>query len=567
MLKQTHIPALNALDLSVGRLLRARSKDNAEFLEIAGALTSHTLRQGHVCLDLSKIHSLSPGEFTDSNALEKLSSQLRSHTSVGDETQTQCPLILSKADKLYFHRYWHYEQNLIESILNRVQSTTDPSAKELSYSSELGADQQQAVKLATRSTLTLISGGPGTGKTTTVLYILASLIEENKKDPIKIALAAPTGKAAQRIQESLISGLSKLAISNTAKEQITPDTSTLHRLLGFQRNSAQFQHNQENPLPYDVVVVDEASMLDLLLFTKLLSALKPETRLILLGDSHQLASVEAGSIFGDLIEASRSNQSLQKHTVELKENFRFGNKSSLYQICEYIKEGDSKQSLQLLNTESEDLKLKGLPTTSRLAHELEKNFADHFVSLTNLKDPGEALKTMTETCLLTPLRKGPYGVEGLNTALEGIVRSRKSGASQGRHFNGQPILITANNYIQGLFNGDLGIILESADEPEALFAYFPDEQESFKRYPISALPTFESAYASTVHKSQGSEYQHVVCILPAIESPILSRELIYTAISRSRKSAEIWGQTESFIQAIENPTQRISGILDYLSDK
>ncbi|QXD22487.1 exodeoxyribonuclease V subunit alpha [Opitutia bacterium ISCC 51] len=560
-----HNPSLNTLDLSVGRLLRARSKDDSEIVELAGSLTSHALRQGHVCLDLDELQNSIPLEYSKSDSLKDISPKLRSHTSVGSESHTTRPLILSKANKLYFHRYWHYEQKLIKAIQDRIQCTPDKDSKEIAITDSLGNDQKRAVRLATQSLLTLISGGPGTGKTTTVLYVLASLQERNKDEPLKIALAAPTGKAAQRIQESLESGLEKLPLSEASKDQITTSASTIHRLLGYKRNSSQFQHNENNPLPFDVVIVDEASMLDLLLFTKLLGALKTETRLILLGDSHQLSSVEAGSIFGDLMVASHSNQNLGKHTVELKENFRFGNDSKLYQACEYIKHGKSEQTLALLEEGSENLTSKTLPSNNRLISELEQSFADHFVSLTQLTDPQIALNALSNTCLLTPLRKGPYGVEGLNQAMETLVRNRLQTLDKQRHFNGQPILVTANSYTQGLFNGDLGIIMQAEDEPDSLFAYFPDENEETKRHPLSALPAFESAYAFTVHKSQGSEYKNVVLILPSIESPILSQELIYTAISRSRNRAEIWGETESLKMAINNPTRRTSGILDYLT--
>lgn len=263
--------------------------------------------------------------------------------------------------------------------------------------------------------------------------------------------------------------------------------------------------------------------------------------------------------------ASHSNQNLKKHTVELKENFRFGNDSILYQVCEYIKHGESEQTLALLEEDSDNLTSKSLPSSNRLISDLEQSFADHFVSLTQLTDPQVALSSLSDTCLLTPLRKGPYGVEGLNQTMETIVRNRLQTLDKQRHFNGQPILVTANSYTQGLFNGDLGIIMQAEDEPDSLFAYFPHENEETKRYPLSALPAFESAYAFTVHKSQGSEYKNVVLILPSIESPILSQELIYTAISRSRNRAEIWGDTESLKMAINNPTRRTSGILDYLT--
>ena len=563
-----HSAAFNTLDWSIGRLLKSRSGNDSEILELVGALTSRALRQGHICLDVNRLSSsdlspdkgLSPSDLID---------YLQSHPSVGNKKETTLPLILSDTGKLYFHRYWHYERQLIESIEARL-TDKPPSTEEATphikkLLSNLGRDQQKAVHLATRSQLSLISGGPGTGKTTTVLYILAALQETHQGIPLKVALAAPTGKAAQRIQESLASSLESFSSQNENHADLSPETSTLHRLLGYQRNSIEFQHTRDNPLPYDVVVVDEASMLDLLMFNKLMNALRPETRLILLGDSHQLASVEAGSIFGDLLIGSRTHSALKEHSIELTENFRFGNDSALYQACEYIKTGDNENALRQFS-HTDQLSIQDHPGMSRLPAALEKSVGDHFTGLTQLTDPHLALRSMSEFCLLTPIRNGPYGVHGLNGTIESIVRSRLGQPTNQKHFTGLPILITANSYSQGLFNGDLGIIMQDSEDSNSLFAYFPDDDQGVKRYPLSALPAFESAYALTVHKSQGSEYKKILFLVPPIDSPVLSRELLYTAISRSRETAEVWGDEESLTRAINQQTQRISGILDHFSE-
>lgn len=563
------ISPFNALDRSIGRQLRARSTDDSDILELIGSFTSRALRQGHVCLDIEQIPTAELDLEKTNLSPVAIINYLKKCPSVGNEEASTRPLILSQTGKLYFHRYWHYERQLIGSIEQRIQhesdNTHDPLKQNSIPTNKLGEDQRRAVDLASKSNLSFISGGPGTGKTTIVLHILASLQASSRDTSLKVALAAPTGKAAQRIQESLTANMDSLQIPSATRNRISTEASTLHRLLGYQRNSIQFKYHESNPLPYDLVVVDEASMLDLLLFTKLLKALKPQTRLILLGDSHQLASVEAGSIFGDLTVASRTNPKLRENTVELNENYRFGNDSALYQVCEYIKAGDSENALISFSAEGEQLILKDLPGSANISSALERTIGDHFAALANTTEPVEALRLMAQICLLTPLRNGPYGVQGLNTTMEAIVRSRTGIPGNQSYFNGQPILISANSYSQGLFNGDLGIIMTDPEDPHSLFAYFPDNTERIKRYPLSALPTFESAYACTVHKSQGSEYKRVLFIVPPIDSPVLSRELVYTAISRSRENAEVWASPQSLKQAINQPTQRVSGILDAFS--
>lgn len=561
---------LNTLDRSVGQLLQLRSNDESDLLKIAGSFTSYALRQGHVCLDLNDLNTTELGRNLDPESLLDFKERLSKSDLVGSKTKNTFPLILSEYGKLYFHRYWHYEQRLLQAIDHRLNSDefsqTSRDKHFIESLEQIGEDQKRAVDRAGQSKLTLISGGPGTGKTTAVLYILAHLIDRHCDDSLKIALTAPTGKAAQRIKDALTSGKEILGVSDEVKNLIPADAVTLHRLLGYKRNSPQFQHNQENPLPYDVVVVDEASMLDLLMFSKLLDALNPETRLILLGDSHQLASVEAGSIFGDLVEASRTNKLLERHTVELNQNYRFGVDSSLYQACKYVKDGNGEAAVETINAAENEISFKSLPNPSKLYSELERSLAPHFLKLTQTIEPDIVLSLMEEVCILSPIRKGSFGVEGLNASMESIIRNLNPSLTRGIYFSGQPILITENSYSQSLFNGDQGIILSSEDEPGQLFAYFRVTGDNeIRRFPISALPKFESAYAFTVHKSQGSEYRRVVFILPPAESPILSRELVYTAISRSREFVEIWGQVETFKLAVQKRTLRTSGILDFLS--
>jgi exodeoxyribonuclease V alpha subunit len=562
-----NLPQLNHLDNAVGKLLQSQSEKSTSRVDLAGSLVSWALRQGHVCLDPELLKSVEFANSLSPELIEDIWQELQTSSLVGSASESTRPLILSKSGKLYFHRYWHYEQGLIQSIQDRLH--TKPLSGEALDNptlSSLGKDQKKAVHLASQSTFTMISGGPGTGKTTTVIYLLAHLVQEAKGNELKIALAAPTGKAAQRLQDSISSGLASLSWKEDIKAAIPQEATTLHRLLGYKHHSSRFVHNRELPLDFDVVVVDEASMLDLLMFSKLLDALKPETRLILLGDSHQLSSVEAGSIFGDLVTAGISNSRLGSHVIELTENFRFGNESNLFLACEQIKRGESEKAWQTISQDPADIIMRKLPSPAKLTAELEKHFSPIYREITASNDPIHAIQLLETNCLLTPLRKGSYGVEGLNETLETIIRRTHFLRRSGRYFPGQPIIITENSYTHELFNGDIGVILTNPDNPDELFAYFRDtDKKGIRRFPLSALPASESAFALTVHKSQGSEYQQVVFIIPPGETPLLSRELIYTAISRSRKSVEIWGDEQSFKNGVLKQTQRTSGILDYLA--
>lgn len=572
MLSLEEIPLLNSLDRTLGQFFMERSNADPELLGLAAALTSYALRQGHVCLDLNSLQTYDLADYIDENFKEKAVQSLTKNPLVGSIDKQDAPLILTQENKLYLHRYWHYERRLIRILKSRIDTSNNPSSDDdlsafLRSSPNLGEEQQLAVQRAYDSSLTLISGGPGTGKTTTVLYILAFLLTQSANETIKIGLAAPTGKAAQRIQDSTHAGIDQLPFSDEEKQTIRIEAVTLHRLLGYQRHSSKFIHNRDTPLALDVVIIDEASMLDLLLFTKLLEAIKPSTKLILLGDRNQLASVEAGSIFGDLIEAKARNRQLNTKVIELTQNYRFGNTSSLFRTCEYVKEGKSLEALECIANGDDTLQLDTLPAPSSLQKRLKIELADHIELLFTAPTPAVALNQLEEICILTPLRKGAYGVEGLNQTIETNVRQQHSISPRDPYYTGLPIMIVENSYSQGLFNGDIGVIFRSVPSSNELFAFFKTDNDAEPtRYLIPSLPKFETAYAITVHKSQGSEYNHVLFVIPPGDSPLLTRELVYTAISRSRKSVEIWSSPDHLESAIANQTQRTSGILEAMSE-
>jgi exodeoxyribonuclease V alpha subunit len=565
------IPFLNSLDRALARFFGQRAVSNSEIVALVAALTSYALRQGHVCLDLNSLKSNEFKEFIEENIVDEVFELAKSDSQIGSEKDQTAPLILADGHKLYLHRYWHYEKQLIKLLKARIDEPnrphTEPNSFPSQISSALSNEQEQAVNRAFNSSLTLISGGPGTGKTTTVLYILAYFAKQSPDKSLKIGLAAPTGKAAQRIQDSLNAGIDKLGLPTEETDKIRIEATTLHRLLGYQRHSSNFIHNCKTPLALDVVIIDEASMLDLLLFTKLLDALRSSTKLILLGDRNQLASVEAGSIFGDIIEARSKNKRLSSKVIELTKNYRFGNDSTLFRVCELIKEGNASEALKRINNDDE-LRLSTLPKPPFIQRHLHSYLDEHLKTISEATTPEEALNRIAEFCILTPIRKGAYGIEGLNETISFIARQQRGINTRNPYYSGMPIMIAENDYSHNLYNGDVGVVFSPDPSSDELFAFFRDDREpKAKRFTLSSLPKFDIAYATTVHKSQGSEYKHVLFILPPGRSPLLTRELIYTAISRSRKSVEIWGSPEDMEAAIHNKTLRTSGILKAMSAK
>ena len=561
-------PVFNALDRRVARLVAGRCSKNREVVELVVSLVSYQLRQGHVCLDLYSDPPAEVEPFLPDGLWPALPGFLPECPVVSDEDPGDQPLILSRKGKLYFHRYWHYERELLQAVTDRCGGLSEEDRKSVVKSAEAGqtgfalsGEQQDAVATAMRSRLTLISGGPGTGKTSTIASLIVQSSATMEDVESSIALAAPTGKAAQRMQQSLEKGLMTMDV-----KPLNIQATTVHRLLGYKRFSSQFRHDQKHPLPFQLVIIDEASMLDLPLFAKLILAVAPEARLVLLGDRHQLSSVEAGSIFGDLVEAGTCYYPLQNRTIDLRKNFRFPEDSLLHRLCQSVKLGEADRAAQLIETENSEVHFMPLPPPQGLKQELGNALLAHYAQLHSERDPGAALDLLGKRCLLSPNRKGPYGVEELNRTMESLLALRHPSMWEGRHYHGKPILITENSYDLNLFNGEIGVFLSSPNQPDQLRAWFyGDSSGEVRKYPISALPAFETAYALTVHKSQGSEYQKVYLILPPGKVSVLTRELLYTALSRSRKTVHIWANLPIFKFAIRRPTRRSSGIVDRLS--
>lgn len=542
----------------------------AALVGAAAALVSYQLNRGHILLDLSAPllwDDPSEAPFRPWPELSVWLRDLRESPAVGRPGEDR-PLILCDSGKLYLQRYWFYENLLATKLRERAAAPVEPLPGKMEAGLERlfpdSAEQQQAARNALARPFSLISGGPGTGKTTTVLKILMLLFEGNPD--LDIRLAAPTGKAAARLQESIREGLSGLDCPEGIRERISGrSASTIHRLLRPIPGSVFFQHDHRNPLAADVVILDEASMVDLPLMAKLLAALPENSRLVILGDKDQLASVEAGSVLGGIVEAAvetpagRAAPPLAGVVTLLNRNYRFGNESGIFRVCNAVRDGDAAASFDLLRGgKASDAVLRDLPPPSGLKEALRPRVVAGFREFAGKTDPEEALNALGRFQVLTALRRGPYGRENVNLLIEEILREEGLIRSGTRNYPGRPLMVTENDYALSLFNGDVGVLLE--DEEGALMSFFRTEDGTIRKVSPLRLPFSEPAFAMTIHKAQGSEFDEVLTILPARDTRLLTRELLYTAISRARKKVELWSGEQVFAQAVSRRVERASGI-------
>lgn len=563
-----------ALDRQFAKLLaRLAGDENSSELELAAKLASWNRREGNICVHLPSVAGTTWGRLT-LPPLEAWTRRLRDTSVVGKPGEFK-PLVLDAAGRLYLHRYWDYETRLAAAIRRRAASNGDlvfdeSKATELLHrlfpndgSGETNW-QKVAAFTALRRRFCVISGGPGTGKTRTVVVLLALLLELAGEPPLRIALAAPTGKAAARLQESLRKLKATLACPDSVKSHLPEESFTLHRLLGSRPESAFFKHDAENPLPFDAVIVDEASMVDLALMTKLVEAVPPDARLILLGDRDQLASVEAGSVLGDICEAAKTSQEggLAGCVVQLEKNYRFGSANGLLALSRAVNAGDASTAMELLSSAAA-ITGRPLPARTQLKAALREKVLNGFGPVFDATDAAAALAALTRCRILCALREGPFGVTGLNRFIEEILRDAGRIQEQGPWYRGRPVMITRNDYSLGLFNGDVGVLWPDpvSGQPRAWFA---DATTGVRAVLPLRLPEHETAFAMTVHKSQGSEFAGVLLLLPDRPSPVLSRELIYTGLTRASERAEVWFTEPVLRVALAQRATRTSGLQDQL---
>ena len=536
----------SALDRQLGDFLQRLAGGTAPELRLVAMCASRARTEGNICVLLAEIAAMEgvPG-------LASLRKKLRASGVVGAPGDF-APLILDLQDRLYLRRYWEYEHQLAQAILSRTTAATPSVGGETDL-------QEVAAEKAVSRAFTVITGGPGTGKTRTVMTILRQLRAQAGGEKLRIKLAAPTGKAAARLTESVREVDEKLSAT------------TIHRLLGYLPGSPYFRHDAKHPLHADVVIVDEASMVDLALMAKLVAAVPPKARLVLLGDRDQLASVEAGNVLADICAAAESAQPkepLHGAVVELRRNYRFAEAGDIYRVSTAINSGEAEAALSALRqTADSAVSWESLPETPRLAEALRARVVAGFRSFLEMRDPLNALQSLDQFRILCAVRHGTFGIEYLNAIAEEVLAEAGLLKPRRGWYSGQPIMITQNDYNLALFNGDSGIILPDPAEGGELRAFFFSAEGKIRRFLPSRLPVHETAFAMTVHKSQGSEFGKVLLVLPENDAPILTRELLYTGLTRAREGVEIWASEAVLRASIARRVVRASGLQEALRAK
>ena len=578
----------------------------SETLQPYAYLVSKKLSEGHICLRLEQLDTEKenlPAYYKWNGVVDLLNEKL-----VTSAEGIKQPFVLHNK-KLYLQRYFNYETMILNRIMEFIAAEkiseaerTDLLNKHQSFIKGLfnsaGPEGKPIVNwpLAAAITsvlnnFTIITGGPGTGKTTTVAKILAILF---MMDPgLKVALAAPTGKAAARMAESLKKANLQVDAGITEKFQ-SMQPSTIHRLLKYIPDSPYFKHNRQNPLDYDVLIIDESSMIDVALFAKLLDAIGPKTRLILLGDKDQLASVEAGSLFGDLCQAQRSlniftesraglinsfnelssvqitqnsiaekaDHPLFHHIIELQYSHRFRSEEGIGKFSGAIIQNDE-EVIQSFLVPNADLQVQ---VDMEYSQKLFEDFVKGYEEYIGEKDIKTALLKLTGLKILCAIRDGEQGLYALNRKVEKYLSERKLISLTNEFYEHRPILVSSNNYVLGLFNGDVGIIRK--DEKGVLKAWFEDSEGKIIPFIPGLLSSVETVYAMTIHKSQGSEFDRVMLVLPDVENiSILTRELVYTGLTRAKSRILLQGREAIILQAANARVQRASGIAQRFSEK
>lgn len=474
------------------------------------------------------------------------------------------PLVVWQ-NHLYLQRIFAYENNLADRLLELVESTEIFSADDSLLDVLFGVDkegeknwQRVAAEHALGHRFLIISGGPGTGKTSTVVKILIVLLTAIRVD-LHIALVAPTGKAAMRLQESIGGSVAGLSLSDSLKKAIPCEASTIHRLLGVLRFSPFFRHNRKNPLPYDVVIVDEASMVDLAMMTKLVDALRPGCRFILLGDKNQLASVESGAVLGDLIS------SLPENTIELQRSYRFD--EGIKGFAEAINAGDSERAWAIMESETPGNVSPLLDEVAEYGGEKYRQFMEAVQGALTVTEYTGLFSFLRSFVILCALRNGPAGVFGVNAAIEQYLTGKGYDCFSSSWYKGRPVMVTRNNYALNLFNGDVGICLPDPDNPEVMKVWFEQADGGLRGWLPGRLGSCETVYALTIHKSQGTEIGEVLVVLPEKASDLITRELLYTAVTRAVKVVKVKSNRIVFRAAVGGKIARSSGLAELLRKK
>ena len=603
---------LSEIDVHFGKFIAGLDKNDNLDIFIAAALVSRATGEGDGYLDLNS-NTLKPilSEINDEDRLKspQLSEWLKtlSQSRVVGRPGEFHPLILDKKNRLYLFRYWDYENRLSNTIKSRIKENIQGIDRSILKDSlnrlfpNNGTNefnwQKVAGVIAAFKKFCVITGGPGTGKTFTTAKILALLLELSPKDKPSILLAAPTGKAAARIGESIRAAKTTLNCSEDIIDAIPSEAYTIHRMLKTIPGSPYFYHNAENPLTADIVVVDEVSMVDLALMVKLLSAVKNDARIILIGDRDQLASVEAGFVMADICDRDnihlfsecfyrqfekitqcnmeisskklKNSPGLYDCMVVLKRSYRFTDSSGIGECSRAVNNGKFDETFSILKSNPDQIDWKKISGHYDLSMALPKEVINGYSDYLNCRDPHKALELFNRFRILCAVKFGVLGVIEINRLTENILNRNDlielDNLSTYPWYRGRPVLISRNDYSLELFNGDIGITMPEPDsKTKDLYVYFSDISGKLRRFLPHRLPEHETAYAMTVHKSQGSEFEKVLLVLPDQDYPVLTRELLYTGITRAKSHISIWGKKEIIKTTILRKINRNSGLKDAL---
>jgi len=602
---------LRTLDHALAVGLRRLDPGTADEVVLAAALASLAVSAGHAGFRIDQPRALLdldldwPDPAQWQRALQA-SRWVACPGARADEAPGAAPLVLEHG-LLYLRRYREYERRLAAGLQRLGSGAAEPEgiaalaplfARLFPQAAGGGDHQARAAAVALLHRLLLVTGGPGTGKTTTIarlLVLLAARAAAAGQPAPRIALAAPTGRAAERMAESLRRAARLLAEQGIEPELLAPLATggrTLHRLLGTIPDSPRFRHDAANPLDVDIVVVDEASMIDLPLMAKLVEAVPDGARLVLLGDPDQLPSVEAGDVLSGILAAAGDGMRLAaadagalqpllgevapaaippdaavpfpaRH-VHLVRGWRQSAALDLAPLAAAVRSGDGERALALLR----EGRLDGVHYHADAADLLQdparrEHFLAHWTALAQAPTPAEALALAGRLRILTAVREGPQGARGLNTRIEALLAERLA-QQQPRtrsdgFFHGRLLLVTENHYRHGLFNGDIGICLR--DDRGQLMAWFPGATPDAPRaFHPATLPAHDSAFAMTVHKAQGSEFDEVWLVLPGKDSRVLSRELVYTGLTRARDALHLCADPAILALALSRHVSRVSGL-------
>ncbi|BDX34296.1 RecBCD enzyme subunit RecD [Mycobacterium antarcticum] len=540
---------LESSDVHVAQRLTALAGEADERVALAVAFVVRGLRGGSVCVDLSSVAAQVDDPELPWPAADAWLAAVHASPLLA------APHVLRReGDLLYLDRYWREEEQVAKDLRAMLGGATTAADTDLERLFPAGYEEQRrAAKTALSQRLTVLTGGPGTGKTTTVARLLALFAGQSGSAPrLRIALAAPTGKAAARLQEAVQVEIDELDPAD--RERISGlRATTLHRLLGSRPdNSSRFRHHRANRLPHDVIVVDETSMVSLTMMARLLEAVRPEARLLLVGDPDQLASVEAGAVLADLVEGLGATEGTA--VAALQTSHRFG--ESIGALAAAIRDGDADGAIEVLRAGGEHI--EWLDVEDAMA-DLSKVLLPQALRLREaavLGDAATALETLDEHRLLCAHRRGPHGVQHWNRQVERWLAEATGEPIWSDWYAGRPVLVTANDYGLTLYNGDTGV---TVSDPTGLRAVIGGAGAPLS-FATGRLADVDTMHAMTIHKSQGSQASEVTVLMPPVDSRLLTRELFYTAVTRAKAKVRVVGSEASVRAAIDRRAVRASGL-------